>query len=85
MRAEKEGDRIVLSAPPTYTARVKEVPGGRWDSKARLWRFPVSWGVCVMLRGVFGDELEVGPALAEWSRNEYETRVSPALRLREMT
>ena len=61
---------------------LKMVPGIRWDNELRQWRLPLSWAACKQLRGVFGENLVVGQALAEWARRELETRISPALATR---
>lgn len=82
---EREGDDIILVAPLTYKDRCRQVAGARWDSKARVWRYPLSFAHCVMLRGVFGRELQIGPGLVEWAREERNTRVDAAMALREET
>lgn len=74
---------ITLDAPMTAAVRVKEIPGARHDAKARVWRFPVSWATCVVARGVFGQELEVGESLAAWATAEGRDRILPANALRE--
>jgi len=83
VQAELQNDRIVLTAPPTYKDRCREVAGARYISGSRTWQYPLSWAHCVMLRGVFGEELEVGPALARWATEELARRVTPALAVRE--
>jgi hypothetical protein len=80
---EAEDDHIVMQAPLVYKDRCREVPGARYDNKTRTWRYPLSWAHCVMLRGVFGDELIVGERLTTWAREERRTRVDPALAIRE--
>lgn len=80
---ERDGDGIVLRAPLVSTSRAKEIPGARHDTRAQVWRYPLSWSTCVIARGVFGDQLEVGPGLAHWAEEEYARRVQPALRARE--
>lgn len=80
---DRDGDSITLDAPLTSATRAREVPGHRHDTKARLWRYPLSWATCVVARGVFGDELTVGPALADWAAEEYRNRIVPAVAARE--
>jgi len=80
---EREDDGIILKAPLVTTSRAREIPGARHDSKARVWRYPLSWSVCVMARGVFGDDLEVGPLLIAWAQEERVKRIEPALAARE--
>lgn len=83
MILERDGDAMVLDAPRVSQDKAREVPGARWDSKAGVWRYPLSWAACVVARGVFGPALEVGPKLAEWAKDEYERRVLPAMKVRE--
>ncbi len=78
----RAADEIVVQVPVTANERVKEVPGARFHPQDRTWRVPLSWAACVQLRGVFGDALDVAPALAEWATEEYETRVKPAMEAR---
>lgn len=80
--ADTDGRAIILTAPPIYKTRVDEVPGGRHVSKRKAWLFPLTWAHCVMLRGTFGDELEVSPALRDWAIREKTRRVDPALEAR---
>lgn len=75
---ERDGDSILLFAPRTSDGLAKQIPGGRHDRKAGAWRYPLSWAVCVIARGVFGKELSVGVQLNAWARNELEVRVTPA-------
>lgn len=70
LRIEREDDAIWLSAPPFMKDRVKQIPGARHDARRQAWRFPLSWAVCVIARGVFGAELEVGPELISWASEE---------------
>jgi hypothetical protein len=83
VQAELVDDRIVLSALPMYKDRCYEVPGARSIRGGHTYQYPLSWAHCVMLRGVFGEELEVGPALARWATEELARRVTPALAIRE--
>jgi SNF2 family DNA or RNA helicase len=63
----------------------KQVPGARWDAERKMWRCPLSWASCKQLRGIFGDELQVGDNLRTWASMELERRVAPALALRMAT
>ena len=72
-------DGIALRAPRVAVEVAKQIPGARHDRQSQLWRYPLSWATCVVARGVFGVDLEVGPELAEWAQQEYETRVLPAM------
>jgi hypothetical protein len=76
---------IILRAPANAAVTVRRIPGARHDAKRQVWTLPLSWATCVTARGILGDSLEVGPRLAEWARNEQESRVRPALELRNAT
>lgn len=61
---------------------VQQVPGARYDRAAGYWTVPQSWATCVILRGIFGQQLEIGSSLAEWSWRIYRARIEPSLHLR---
>jgi SNF2 family DNA or RNA helicase len=73
IRAElnERGDRIEVRFPydPANVAAVKQVQGRRFDGERRLWLVPLSLEHGRELRRVFGDRLELGPALRAWGRN----------------
>lgn len=77
-------DRIRVDAPFRYKDVVKSVPGSKWDPHARMWTTPLTWAACKQLRGLFGDQLEIGPRLVAWSANEFQTRVNVCLDLRSV-
>ena len=68
--------------------RLKEIcralPGSAWSAKEQVWRIPISWTGCLALRSTFKTELEIGPRLAEWAKNERESRVDPSNFLRDI-
>ena len=61
---------------------VQQIPGARYDKNAGHWHVPLSWAACVALRGIFGQRLEIGSTLAEWSWQIYRARIEPSLQLR---
>ena len=79
---ERIGDEIRLTAPPYRKEMVKQIPGARHNSKLQCWAFPLSWAVCIIARGVFGAEIEVGPELVAWATKESE-RIQMVLAARE--
>lgn len=80
--AELDGDRIVLITNYSQKDLVKQVPGATWDRTTNRWQCRLSWAACLALRGIFGAQLQVGPALTAWATVEYETRVAPCMALR---
>lgn len=81
--AELANNRIEFETEYRDRERMKLVPGAKWDPEARTWWSPLSWAACIQSRGVFGQELVVGPGLATWSRNEVATRITPCMELRD--
>lgn len=82
VHVELEDDGITVVTERRDMDLIRALPGARYDVQRHRWRAPVSWGTCVTLRGLFGDRLEIGPALLDWAKRERSTRVEPALALR---
>lgn len=82
-RVERADDRIRVDAMLREKDLVKQVPGSRYDRHEDCWYVPLSWGACQALRGVFGDTIEIGDELRTWAWEWYETKVRPALELRQ--
>ena len=72
---EKDPSRILFVSD--YLLRDKDilmmVPGMSYRTRDQVFVAPCSWGTCQSARGIFGDRLEVGPKLAQWAANEWET------------
>lgn len=64
--------RIVVHTEWSEKDLIKQVPGMRWDSREKYWHGSVSWGTCVVLRGVFQEKLTIGPKLHKWATGEKE-------------
>ena len=75
--------KVVLTTEFRHSEMVKSLPGSRWDKDRRVWRIPLSWPGCLAMRGVFKDELEIGPDLSAWASADLATRVDPTMMLRE--
>jgi SNF2 family DNA or RNA helicase len=75
-------NEIVLHADFRDNERVKIVPGHKFKRALSKWTVPLSWASCVVLRGVFGAELQIGPKLWEWAAAEKARRIDPCLALR---
>lgn len=78
------GARINVASGFRDKDAVKQVPGTRWDPDQKTWHAPLSWAACKQFRGVFGDRLKVGPALAAWAWNEYQNRVQRVEQLKQL-
>jgi len=81
---ELENQHIIISAEWRLKEVCRSLPGSKWDADKNVWRIPVSWTGCLSLRSTFGEQLEIGPALAEWARNEKSTRIDPSNFLRDV-
>ena len=75
--------RMLITTPFAFRDKdlIMALPGSLYDSKKRFTA-PLSWAACITIRGIFGERLIIGPALAAWSYHEYQTRIEPALALR---
>ena len=60
------GPLITVTCSPRDRDMIRSVPGALYD-RAGFWTVPLGWGSCLALRGVFGQELEVGPNLNDWA------------------
>lgn len=78
--SEKRDGRVEIDTNYVDRFLIKELPGANYDGTS--WHAPCTWATCVILRGLFGDDLSIGPNLHAWAWNEYKTRVEPAMKLR---
>lgn len=83
--ADTENGVIVIDTEFRDKDRIKLIPGAHWDTRGKVWTTPLSWGSCSTLRGVFGDQLTIGPALTAWATNEITQRITPSTQLRGAT
>lgn len=81
--ADAQDGKIVVSTQYHERHLIQQVPGARYDKKSGSWSVPLSWASCVILRGIFGEDLKVSDALAAWSWDVYRQRIEPALQLRD--
>lgn len=80
--AELIDGRVVINSEYRERELIKLLPGAKWDTVKQTWWAPLSWATCIQLRGIFNEDLKVGPELARWSSNERNTRIAPCLDLR---
>lgn len=81
--ADVEDGRIVIRTQYHERHLIQQVPGSRYDKQTQCWSAPLSWATCVILRGLFGEDLQPGLHLANWSWDMYRLRIQPALELRD--
>ena len=78
------GDHIVITTDWRFKELCKSIPGSSWNTKTQVWKVPLSWTTCLALRSTFNSNLIVQPGLAAWATNLLDTRINPALALREL-
>lgn len=61
---------------------IMSLPGSSYNVKDHMYYAPLTWATCRALRGIFGEDLEVGLDLRTWAWHEHTDRISPALALR---
>lgn len=81
---ELEGEHIIINAEWRLKEVCRALPGSKWDSDKNVWRIPVSWTGCLSLRSTFGAQLEIGPKLSQWAKDEKANRIDPSNLLREV-
>lgn len=85
--AERNRDRIDVLFNWNEKDRLLLLPGARYrrDEHGRdVVAFPLSWGSCLALRGMFGPELRLGEQVGQWAAEHRRTIVDPALALRSL-
>lgn len=80
--ADRHAEKITIATEYRDKELIRQVPGARWDSDARVWSVPLSWTSCKMLRAVFEERLDITEALAEWAWREYDERIAPSMAAR---
>jgi SNF2 family DNA or RNA helicase len=78
------GEHIIINAEWRLKELCKSLPGASWDTKASVWRIPLSWAGCLALRSTFKESLVIGDGLAEWAKNEKVNRIDPSNALRDI-
>lgn len=83
--AEYEDGVIKVATVWNEKDLIKQIPGASWDKDEKIWKLNPTWVACLQLRGVFGKELVIGPALRSWAADIKTNKVIPALALRDRT
>lgn len=76
--------RIAVTSDWSEKELIKQVPGANWHSTNRMWHMPMSWGTCVVLRGIFGDKFTYGDSLRAWLQSMRACWIDPALQIRDL-
>jgi SNF2 family DNA or RNA helicase len=75
--------RLVIDTQFADRYQIKQLPGSRF--KDGQWNAPLSWASCVILRELFGTDLEIDQQVYDWAAAEQQRRITPALSWRERT
>lgn len=80
----KDPTKILITSdyPMRDRELLKSLPGSRYDLREHVWLAPKTWATCQAMRGMFGGELDVKPAVVEWANEKYLADVEPALMMR---
>jgi SNF2 family DNA or RNA helicase len=81
---DPSGKHITINAEWRFKELCKALPGSAWSSEDGVWRVPLSWTSCLALRSTFQDQLLIEPGLEAWAFDKLNTRISPALSLRDL-
>lgn len=61
---------------------LKALPGSRYDLRRHIWIAPLTWATCQAMRGMFGENLNIGPGLVEWTWKMWNEKIEPAMVMR---
>lgn len=78
------GGHVEVTAGYNDRHLVAQLPGSYYVKSSGSWAVPLSWPTCVMLRGLFGKNLTLGPELAAWAWKTRQERLDPATELRDV-
>lgn len=81
---DPSGRHIKINAEWRFKELCKALPGSSWSTEDGVWRVPLSWSSCLALRSTFQDQLIIEPGLESWAFDRLNTRVAPALALRDL-
>lgn len=80
----KDPTKILITSdyPMRDRELLKSLPGSRYDLREHVWLAPKTWATCQAMRGMFGGELDVRPAVVEWANEKYAKDIIPAITMR---
>jgi len=71
--AEIINGKLTIGCSQVENHLATQVPGCNFDKSSNTWHAPLSWATVVTVHMLWhGQELDVGPDLAAWSKNAYE-------------
>lgn len=89
----EDGEFIAVKTTWAEGDLIRQMPGFNWKPQLMFpgadekgyWRGKVSWAACLQLRGIFRQQLVIGPLLSDWAQREKVRRVDIADALRGLT
>ena len=77
-----EEDIIRVNTTWAEKELIKLIPGARWNAKDSVWELPLGWAQCIIMRGVFRQQITFGDRLTKWGWDELNGRINPIALLR---
>jgi SNF2 family DNA or RNA helicase len=63
---------------------IKSIPGSRYVADKKHWTVPATWPACLQLRGIFKNELQLGPMLVEFAAGLRSIYIDPLMEMRTL-
>lgn len=81
----KETGKIDVEAGFELKDRLLTIPGSRYDRDRGIIVLNLTWASCKQLRGIIGEDLEIGESLIDWAVGELDSRIEPCNNIRQAT
>jgi SNF2 family DNA or RNA helicase len=83
--AEIDETRKYIDVTTSYADRylIRMLPGSTWVADRQVWHVRLSWAACIVLRGLFGEELRLGDNLIAWAKDRRYWRIDPVMLVRD--
>ena len=82
VHADRVGEKIHIITEYHQRHMTALIPGASYKKDLGVWQAPLTWPTCLIMRGVFGDLLEIGDELQAWAWKERNSRIVPANSIR---
>lgn len=85
VKIDTDGRRIYATCE-SFSNRdlVALVTGAKWRVGPAHWEMPLTWAACKQIRSLLGEDLEIGDDLIDWGYEEYQNRIEPCMRMRDV-
>ena len=84
---DRDRIRITTPFPGRDKERIIQLPGAKFrkGDDQQYFQAPLTWASCITMVGLYGLRIKIGDELNAWAYEEYQTRIKPALDLRNAT